>query len=212
MDKKEFIFCEHARAGVFNVFTALFCQPEEELIHNSELFGTLELALNNVDPACSELVVRMQEAVKKSTAKDLLVEYTRLFIGPFKTLVSPYSSLYFGSETLMSDETVWVIDFYRKAGLKFDQETKEVPDHIAIETEFMYWLIHNEIKGLDSGDRDRAMSLWEKQQEFFAKHYTKWVPEFCAKVASETNNRYFRLLSECFSKFITDVQIPVFPN
>ena len=212
MNQKDFIISEHARASVFNVFTALLCQPEEELIQNSEVFDTLKLALNNVNPACSEIVGRMQEAARQSTAQELLIEYTRLFIGPFKTLVSPYSSLYFGSDTLMSDETVWVVDFYRKAGLKFDQETKEVPDHITIETEFMYWLIHNEIKALDSGDRDRAFSLWEKQQEFFAKHYKKWVIEFCTRAATETNNEYFKLLSECFGKFIADVEIPAFPD
>ena len=212
MNKKDFIFSEHARASVFNLFTALLCQPEEDLIQNDQVFDTLKLALDNVNPDCSEIVGRMQEAVKQSTAQELLIEYTRLFIGPFKTLVPPYSSLYFGSETLMSDETVWVVDFYRRAGLKFDQETKEVPDHIAIETEFMYWLIHNEIKALDSGDRDRAFSLWENQQEFFAKHYKKWVCEFCAKVATETNNEYFKLLSECFNKFLTDVEIPAFPD
>jgi TorA maturation chaperone TorD len=212
MDKKNFISTEHARASVFNVFTALLCQPEEDLIRNDQVFDTLKLALNNVSPACSEIVGRMQEAVKQSTAQELLIEYTRLFIGPFKTLVPPYSSLYFGSETLMSDETVWVVNFYRRAGLKFDQETKEVPDHIAIETEFMYWLIHNEIKALDSGDRDKALSLWENQREFFAKHYGKWAPEFCTKIATETNNEYFKLLSECFGKFITDVEIPAFPD
>jgi len=212
MGKKDFIFSEHARASVFNVFTALLCQPEEDLIQNGQVFDTLRLALDNVDPDCSEIVGRMLEAIKQSTAQELLIEYTRLFVGPFKMLVPPYSSLYFGSETLMSDETVWVIDFYRKAGLKFDQETKEVPDHIAIETEFMYWLIHNEIKALDSGDRDRAFSLWEKQQEFFAKHYKKWTLEFCTKIATETNNEYFKLLSECFGKFIADVEIPAFPD
>jgi TorA maturation chaperone TorD len=212
MNKKDFIFFEHARASVFNVFSALLCQPEEELIQNNEIFDALKLALGNVNPDCSEIAGRMQKAVTQSTAQELLVEYTRLLIGPFKTLVSPYSSLYFGSETVMSDETVWVVDFYRKAGLKFDPETKEVPDHIAIETEFVYWLIHNEIKALDSGDRDRAFSLWENQQEFLAKHYKKWVPEFCTKVATETNNEYFKLLGECFGKFITDVEIPAFPE
>ncbi len=212
MNQKDFIFLEHARASVFNVFTALLCQPEEDLIENDQVFDTLKQALGNLDHDCSEIAGRMQEAAKQSTAQELLIEYTRLLIGPFKAVVSPYSSLYFGSETLMSDETVWVVDFYRKAGLKFDQETKEVPDHIAIETEFMYWLIHNEIKALDSGDRDRAFSLWENQREFLAKHYNKWVPAFCAEVATETSNEYFKLLSECFNKFLTDVEIPAFPD
>jgi TorA maturation chaperone TorD len=112
----------------------------------------------------------------------------------------------------MSDETVWVLDFYRKAGLKFSENIRDVPDHIAIETEFMYWLVHNEISALDSGDRNKSFALWERQKEFFEKHYRKWTPGFCSRVGIETNKEYFKLLSECFKRFITDVDIPAFPD
>ncbi|MCP4263083.1 MAG: molecular chaperone TorD family protein [Planctomycetes bacterium] len=212
MNKKDFIFFEHARAGIFNIFTALLCQPEKELVENNEIFDTLKSALNIVNPDCSKIVDQMQKAVKQNTAQELLVEYTKLFIGPFKTLVPPYSSLYFGNDTLMNDVTVWVINSYRKSGLEFNEKIKDVPDHVAIETEFMYFLIHNEIKELDADNRDKSFSLWENQQEFFEKHYKKWVPEFCAKVATETNNEYFKVLSECLNKFINDVELPAFPN
>ncbi len=190
MNKKDFIFFEHARAGIFNVFTAFLCQPEEDIIKNGEIFDTLRLALDIVNPECSKIVGRMQEAVKQNTTQELLIEYTKLFIGPFKTLVPPYSSLYFGNDTLMSDETVRVINYYKKSGLKFDEEIKE----------------------LDANNRDKSFSLWENQQEFFDKHYKKWVPEFCAKVATETSNEYFKVLSECLNKFINNVKIPAFPN
>jgi TorA maturation chaperone TorD len=212
MNKKDFIFFEHARAGVFNIFTALLCQPEEELVENNEIFDTLKSALNIVNPDCSEIVDQMRNAVKQNTAQELLVEYTKLFIGPFKTLVPPYSSLYFGNDTLMNDQTVWVINCYKKSGLEFDEKIKDVPDHITIETEFMYYLIHNEIKELNAGNRDKSFSLWENQRQFFEKHYKKWVPEFCAKVATETKNEYFKLLSECLNKFINNVKIPAFPD
>jgi len=212
MNEKDFIFKEHARAGTFNVFTALLCQPEEDLIKSDEVFDTLESALNIVNPDCSKIVSRMKKAAKQNTAQELLIEYTRLFIGPFKTPVPPYSALYLGSDTLMSDETVWVIDFYKKSGLKPDKQIKDVPDHIAVETEFLYCLIHNEINELDTGNGDKSFSLWENQQEFFDKHYKKWVPEFCAKVANETNNEYFKVLSECLNTFINNVEIPAFPN
>ncbi len=212
MNKKAFIFFEHARAGIFNIFTALLCQPEKELVENNEVFETLKSALDIVNPDCSKIVDQMQEAVKQNTAQELLVEYTKLFIGPFKTLVPPYSSLYFGNDTLMSDETVRVINYYKKSGLKFNEKIKDVPDHVTIETEFMYYLIHNEIKELDAGNRDKSFSFWENQQEFFEKHYKKWVPEFCAKVATETNNEYFKVLTECLNKFINTVEIPAFPN
>lgn len=212
MSRRDFISLERARASAFSVFTALLCQPEEDLVRNSGVFDTLKLALNSVNPEYSEVVVRMREAATHYTVQELLIEYTRLFIGPFRTLVSPYSSLYFGSDTLMSKETVWVLDFYRKVGLKFDEKIKDAPDHIAIETEFMYWLIYNELNALESGDGDRSFALWKNQHEFSEKHYRKWAPEFCTKVAAETDNEYFRLLAECLNKFITQVEIPSFPH
>jgi len=151
MNKKDFICLEHARAGVFNVFTALLCQPEKDLIKKNEVFDTLRVALNILNHDCSKIVGQMQEAVKQNTVQELLIEYTRLFIGPFKTLVPPYSSLCFGNDTLMNDETVWVMNFYRNSGLEFNEKIKDVPDHIAVETEFLYCLIHKEIKELDAG-------------------------------------------------------------
>ncbi|MHC4535111.1 MAG: TorD/DmsD family molecular chaperone [Planctomycetota bacterium] len=212
MNEKDFIFIEHARAGIFNIFTALLCQPEKELVENNDIFHTLKSALDIVNPDCFKIIDQMQKALKQNTVQELLVEYTKLFVGPFKTLAPPYSSLYFGSDTLMSDQTVWVIDFYRKSGLEFNEKIKDVPDHVAVETEFMYFLIHNEIKELNTGNRDKSFSLWENQHEFFEKHYKKWVPEFCAKVATETSNEYFKLLSDCLKTFINNVEIPAFPN
>ena len=126
MNKKEFIFLEHARAGIFNIFTALLCQPEEDIIKNDEIFNTLRIALDVVNSECSKIVGRMQKAVKQNTAQELLIEYTKLFIGPFKMLVPPYSSLYFGNDTLMSDETVRVINIYKKSGLKVDKNIVQV--------------------------------------------------------------------------------------
>ena len=112
----------------------------------------------------------------------------------------------------MSDETVRVINSYKKSGFEFDEKIKDVPDHIVVETEFLCCLIHNEINELDAGNRDKSFSLWKNQQEFFDKHYKKWVPEFCAKKATETNKDYFKVLSECLNKFINNVKIPAFPN
>ena len=212
MDTNDFVNVEQARAVVFNRFTALLCQPEDDLLKRHDIFDTLKQAFSITEPDCSVYVEQMQEAVKQSTAQELLIEYTKLFIGPFKTLVSPYSSLYFGSETLMSDETVWVMDCYKKSGLQFDHALNDVPDHVAVETEFMYYLIHKEIAELDAGKPDESLALWENQQEFFNRHYKKWLPQFCTKLATETGSEYYKALSECMNRFITQVEIPAFPN
>ncbi|MCP4452750.1 MAG: molecular chaperone TorD family protein, partial [Planctomycetes bacterium] len=157
-------------------------------------------------------VERMQESLKQYTAQDLLVEYTKLFVGPFKTLAPPYSSLYFGGTELMNDETVWVMSCYKKAGLEFNRELNDVPDHVAVETEFMYYLIHHEIKALNGGNRESALTFWESQKEFFDRHYKKWVPQFCAKVATSTGNEHYKALSECLTTLVNCVEIPAFPT
>jgi TorA maturation chaperone TorD len=211
MNKKDFTDIEKARATVFNMFTALLCQPEEGLLKTPNVFDTLERALKVVLPESSGHVGQIRETLKQSAVQDLLVEYTRLFIGPFKTLAPPYSSLYFGHDTLMSDKTMWVVNCYKKSGFVFNGRIQDVPDHVTIETEFLYCLLHNEIRALDSGDGDGARRLWENQKEFFDGHYRKWVPAFCERVASETNNEYFRVLSKCLQEFIRGVGIPGFP-
>ncbi len=212
MNNKEFIFFEHARASAFNMFTALLCQPEEQLIEDSAPFDTLRSALEIVYPDGTHCIDRLQAALQQYTQQELLVEYTRLFIGPFKTPVSPYSSLYFGTDRVMDDTTLWVIEHYKKSGLEFDYSIKDVPDHIAVETEFMHYLIHSEIKALDEGDEDVAQTCWGNQQEFFGQHYRKWVPQFCSNIVTETKNAYFIALSECLNSFINYVEIPPFPQ
>jgi TorA maturation chaperone TorD len=141
-----------------------------------------------------------------------LVEYTRLFIGPFGTLAPPYSSVYFGSNTIMSEETVWVINFYERAGLSFNQEKiKDAPDHVAVETEFLYHLIFNEIKEFEAGNIDKAQHLLNSQREFLVRHYKQWLPKFCMKILEHTNNDYYKALAECIGKFVSSVSIPEFP-
>ncbi len=212
MNKNDFTDLECARASIFNGFTALLCQPEEGFIENTDIFDSLKLSFDVACPDCAALVEQMQEAVKENTAQELLVEYAKLFIGPFKTLAPPYSSLYFGSDMLMNDETIWVMNCYKKAGLEFNKELNDVPDHVAVETEFMYHLIHSEIKELDAGNRDNAHVFWEHQQTFFTRHYKKWVPKFCEKILSETKNEYYKKLSECLNSFVNQVEIPAFTS
>ncbi len=59
----------HPRAGVFNVFRALLCQPDEDPFQNNEVFDSLKVALNHVNPTCSDTAGRMQEAVIQSSCR-----------------------------------------------------------------------------------------------------------------------------------------------
>ena len=97
-------------------------------------------------------------------------------------------------------------------GGEMDEKIKDLPDHVAVETEFMYYLIFNEVTQLEKSRRKKALTFWENQKTFFDRHYKNWVVMFCKKISKETNNDYYRATAECLSRFIQTVEIPDFPE
>ncbi len=212
MDKKHFLEIERAKANAYNLFSSLLCEPEPELLDENAIFKNLETYLRQLLPDAD---INLKALYRQSPGYDiqqLRIEYARLFIGPFKVPAPPYSSLYFGEKIVMGEATVWVKNFYRHAGLEFDSGLHDLPDHVAVETEFLYYLLYNEIVTIDQGFIDDAKAFWVRQKEFTEKHYHIWVPDFCDKVIQNTNFDYFKIIFINFKLFIAEVNIPEFPN
>ncbi len=202
MKLNKIIEVEANRAEIFNIFSALFCQPEEEFITNSGIYNALESYFSEINPECNVQINILKECIKKYNHQDLLIEYARLFIGPFKIEVPPYSSLYFDQKILMSDITIWVIEFYKSAGLNFDRSTKDLPDHIAVETEFIYYVLINSLRKLKDGELEKAKRYNYLYKYFFENHYKKWVPKFCDEIVAKSNNEFYKALASCYGLFI----------
>jgi len=210
MNRKEFIKVENSRATAFNVFTALLCQPGEDLTTQNDIFDVLIGELGALSSEGADFARRMKAEVGNYSSKELLIEYTKLFLGPFKVLAPPYSSIYFGRKQLVSDETIWVANFYQKAGLQFDKELKDLPDHAAVESEFMYYLIFNELIEIESGNLNKCNEFYNYQKDFFNSHYKEWIPKFCIQIVKQSGNSYYKMLAHCLNSFITTVSIPEF--
>lgn len=208
MEKNNFLNIETKRAEILNIFSALFCQPEEEFIKNSKVYDTLKSSFEIINPDCVSDVQKMQDSLTQYSTQDLLIEYARLFIGPFKIEVPPYSSLYFSERILMSNVTLWVLEYYKSAGLDFDKNVKDLPDHIAVETEFLYYLLFNEINELNAGNMENMRKFHELQSYFIKKHYSIWVPLFCKKTEENSKNTFYKTLATCFGKYVRTWVIP----
>lgn len=185
-----------------NLFSALFCQPDEGVTKNERTYETLISLLDVVNTDCVAEALKMKHAAEKYTIQELMVEYARLFIGPFKIPVPPYSSMYFQEKTLMSEITMWVMEMYKQAGLNFDTNTKDLPDHIVVETQFLYYLLFNEVTELKNGNKDEAERHNELRYYFVNQHYRKRVPEFCNKIIENTANSFYKALARCFEKLV----------
>jgi len=138
--------------------------------------------------------------------QDLQVDYARLFVGPFEVLTPPYGSVYLeeGRKTF-GESTADVIQHYKAENLNV--ELKEPPDHIAIELEFMYYLISKEIECINNEDFNSAEKYLKKQQQFLRVHIAAWVNEFSNSLSENANNDCYKSLAGLLSdKIKTDLR------
>ena len=211
MNAGQFIEKEKLRANAYNLFSSLLCEPEPSLMQETAIFKNLENYLRKLLPETDIDFSLLYTQVASLSIQKFQVEYARLFIGPFKVPAPPYSSLYLGEDILMGDTTVWVKNFYRDTGLEFDTELRDLPDHAAVETEFIYYLIYNEFNNLDRGFTDEAKLFWDRQKTFTGQHYNLWIPKLCDKVIENTELDYFKIIFKYLKLLVTEVRQPDFP-
>jgi len=196
---------ERFRADSYRFLSACFCLPQKELFSQEDIFKSLTHVLGGICPEAVAFSSQMEKAFSEAKEEELKVEYARLFVGPYELKAPPYGSIYLdGERKVMGNSTMEVIKLYEEAGLVMDKDFKELPDHIAVELEFMYYLIHKEVEALERSEKDKATALKETRNHFFNRLFSPWVPPFCEKMKESTNNPFYINLADCLSTFITN--------
>jgi TorA maturation chaperone TorD len=83
---------------------------------------------------------------------------------------------------------------YSMAGLTVSPKLNELPDHIAIELEFMSFLCEKELLALKDRNEEIAVVAQMEQKNFMGEHLARWYPKFAMKVLSETGEDLYKLL------------------
>lgn len=137
--------------------------------------------------------LRGNEENREDLLLDLKVEYNRLFVGPMSPLCPPYASFYDenlpkeGFGTLMGPASEAMANALREEGLELTLDYAELPDHMAIELEFMYYLLSK----ANAGDQDAELYR-QKANTFLKEHLSQWLPEFGVKVSQEARHPFYR--------------------
>lgn len=143
--------------------------------------------------------------------EDLTQEYNSLFVIPAKGYVRPYESVYVdtwdidGAECsglVMGRSTVHVKDIYETAGVELSDTFKDLPDHLAVELEFMSYLAEKEANLSDSAIE--ADKFLEFQYNFLNNHLSKWVGTVCNTILNSTTNPFYAAVATLTVKFIND--------
>ncbi len=205
MENHRDITRERFRADSYRFLSACFCFPQKELFSQEDIFKSLTHALGGVCPEAVAFSSEMEKAFSEAKEEELKVEYARLFVGPYELKAPPYGSIYLdGERKVMGNSTMEVIKLYEEAGLVMDKDFKELPDHIAVELEFMYYLIYKEVEALEKLEKDKALALEETRNHFFNRFLSPWIPPFCEKIKEATDNQFYIELADCLSTFITN--------
>ena len=209
MSIQEFALQESVRGDCYRLLAACFYYPRKEVYTKENFFNNLAGALKRVYPPATVFSENMGEAFSLYSDEELLVDFSRLFVGPYELKAPPYGSVYLDKgRKVMGDSTIEVMEMYREAGLAISDDFKELPDHIAAELEFMYYLIFKEIEAIEKSEMDRALYFVGMQRQFTDKFLRRWVGPFCEKIKEGTDNAFYRAVAGCVSTFVRNSSIP----
>ncbi len=203
----EMVLHERMNSDCYRFLSACFCQPQKNLLMEEMLLKNLTMNLQQINPVAALYSASMEESICEYSDEELAVEYAGLFLGPFEIKAPPYGSLYLdGEKRVMGDSTMEAIRLYEEAGLFRSEDCSELPDHIAVELEFMSYLIHKEAEALEKLDFSAARDWIKRQERFLGKFLRPWVVSLCGRIKESTDNRFYSALADCAAAFIKNAR------
>lgn len=168
------------------------------------------LAASFGDPPTLQLLQAWKQTLPEAaevTLDEVRRAYTRLLVGPGDGYAPPYASFYLepsvgGKPLLMGAEAVAVEQLYRQVGLEIAPGHPRLPDHLALELQFMQHLCSREAAALNLADWSAAHRWRKMQQDFLQNHLSPWLPAFAQKVYAVGAHPLYRALVELTLEFV----------
>ena len=103
----------------------------------------------------------------------------------------------------MGDSTMAVLQHYEDAGFEVDEGFRDLPDHIAVELEFLYVLLFREAEAqLRQRRRDAAPGSRACASASSASISASGSGPFAAAVAAGAESAYYRDLADLTARFV----------
>jgi TorA maturation chaperone TorD len=191
-----------AREDLCRYLAACYYQPGPEFAEE-KVFDSLLGAATRIHPDLAEYAQRLSREFAAEGAENLLLDYTRLFLGPTDTIAKPYGSIWLEQQnTLMTESTMAVLELYQLGGFEMDQEFREVPDHVAAELEFLYLLIFRENEAHRDGKPEALEAKAALRRRFLHEHLGRWIGPFAAAVTAGAQCGFYRELAALTERFV----------
>jgi TorA maturation chaperone TorD len=185
------------RAVTYRALSATFLYPEDDRLEELAV-ATPELRTaaervwgRSLVPGWTAVLDRL-ELLTHEAAEDLRIEYTTLFLaGARGRSCPPYESFHIGAGPSDAGIAAAAVEaVYGAAGVAVGGAAEgELPDHIAVELDFLSYLCGQEA---DASDPERAAAWRLRQETFLSDHLLRWLPAFERALAAVMPDGFYR--------------------
>lgn len=191
-----------AREELCRFLAGCYYEPGPEFVEE-RLFDSIAAAAQRVDADLAVHARRLAAAFAATPLETLLVDYTRLFLGAPQALAKPYASVWLsGRPELMQESVDALLQMYAQGGFDIDPDFKDLPDHVAVELEFLYLLNYQINRAPDEGGDGEGQSLQALRSAFLSGHLGRWLGGFILAVHDHAQSDFYRELAEFTERFV----------
>jgi TorA maturation chaperone TorD len=190
------------REDACRLLAACYYSPTAAFVEEN-CCDSLATLLAEMAPEAAGYAVEAANLIKNNSLEELAVEHARLFMGPFQLVAPPYGSIYLDdAKTVMGESTARVLAFYRANGLQLADDFHELPDHIAVELEFLSYLANRQREAEDAGNQREVERLAGVQQEFLTSYLLPWLEPFTSAIIEDGESPFYQAVARCTVAFI----------
>jgi len=175
--------CRHMIEGnFFESFETILTKPEAK---PSVILDNINSIINRFDTPQS-LFHHLNEC------------YVRLFVNNKEGITAPlYQSCYeFKNAPMMGESAVKMNKRFKSKGLSMENRVHEPPDHLAIELEYLFFLLQDSGVGLDENQNENQNKFVSNEAASFATEtMLPWVTVFNQRLKSATEDCSFYALA-----------------
>lgn len=197
------------RERIYRLLSQTLLYPEDAHIHGladaaETLFWDEEsLARFAFHPVCRRLRTALL-AQRGRPAVDMQTMFVRLFsAGPRGVPCPPYESAYRDAAGRADGWLLAEVEAaYAVAGVGASPAVGELPDHVAVELEFLAILCGCEADAWEREAVAVAAKALSRQQRFLQDHLSRWLSPFARRVARAAPGSFYATVSSCADDFV----------
>ena len=191
------------RSHIYRLMAYFFHQPDSNKTdcekENMDL-PWVEIAEVRPFKNKEELIRRLKglsEKLSRTAYKDRSRQYEDCF-GYTASGPVPCYELEYGEEHTHREpqQLSDISSFYNAFGLKIKEDNFERVDHIAIECEFMHYLLFKEVYALSNADMENAVICHDASTRFLREHLGQWAPSFALKLSRYVQPGFLKDLAD----------------